>query len=183
MTRKRGRPSKFSPEVAEKIVQFLRAGCYMQTAAEASGITRETLYDWLGKGARGREPFAQFQTDVLKASAEAEAVAVMQLTKAAKDGDARWAAWMLERRFPRKYGPRVQISVQEELQDAIERLKVEFAASPELLERALEAIAGSGRGGAAEAPLYAHQAADPAAGVDPPDDPALLGAAAPEGAD
>lgn len=102
--RKPGRPSKMTDEVVAKIIEALRAGNYLETAARVAGITYETLNEW-------RKQFPEFSEAVEKARAEAEArnVAVVQLA-----GRSQWqaAAWWLERSFPARFGRRDRMDVE-----------------------------------------------------------------------
>ena len=59
-----------TPEVQEKILLHLRVGAYMETAAACAGIAKDTLYNWLKKGARGIAPYAEFAEKVHKAVEE-----------------------------------------------------------------------------------------------------------------
>jgi hypothetical protein len=72
---------------------------------------------------------------VEKAQAEAEARDVAIIAKAAPD-DWRAAAWRLERKAPRRYGPRVQLAVQQELEAVLGRL--EKGLPPETYEKVLQ---------------------------------------------
>lgn len=71
--RKRGRPVLLNPEVQDTIVTAIRAGNYIETAAAAAGISKETLYDWLRQGAKAKEgKFKDFSDSVQKAMADSE---------------------------------------------------------------------------------------------------------------
>ena len=114
---------KLDPALAQRIVDLIRAGNYLEVAATAAGIHRSTLHRWMRHGRdqhRGR--FRRFLTAVEKAQAEAESRDVALIARAASE-DWRAAAWRLERKQPRRYGPRVAISVQQELDSVLERLK------------------------------------------------------------
>ena len=50
--RKTGRPTVLTPALIKKIISFLRGGSYIETAAAACGISKETFYDWLKKAAK-----------------------------------------------------------------------------------------------------------------------------------
>lgn len=50
-----GRPTKFSPAIAKRIVDAVRMGNYLETAAGLAGLSKETLREWLTQGARMRE--------------------------------------------------------------------------------------------------------------------------------
>lgn len=49
--RGRGRPTKYTPELGHAIVTAIRAGNYVETAAAAHGISKDSLYAWMRKGA------------------------------------------------------------------------------------------------------------------------------------
>lgn len=106
----RGRPTKFDPEIANTIIEFIRAGNYVETAAAAAGIVKSTLYDWLKRGKRAKSGvFHNFSNAVEKAMAEAEVVDVTRIGIAAKE---YWqaAAWRLERKFPKKWGRKIEVA-------------------------------------------------------------------------
>jgi len=117
-----GRP-KLDPATTQRIVDLIRAGNYLEVAATAAGIHRSTLYRWLRHGRdqqRGR--YRKFLTQVEKAQAEGESRDVALIAKAASE-DWRAAAWRLERKAPRRYGLRVQLAVQQELDAVLGRLE------------------------------------------------------------
>lgn len=103
MPKKRAHKSKLTPELQERLVAFLRAGNYVETAAACAGIHKDTFYEWCKKGRKGEEPFAAFVEVVDKAIAESEARDVALIGKAAT---VNWqaAAWRLERKMPHKWG-------------------------------------------------------------------------------
>lgn len=109
-----GRPTKLTPEIQAKIVEALRAGNYIETAAAYAGINKTTLYDWLKRGARDKSgPYHTFSNAVEKAMADAEMRDVLLIANAAKEN---WqaAAWRLERKYPDKWGRKDRISAQVE---------------------------------------------------------------------
>lgn len=120
---KTGRPTKLTSEIQNKIVTAIRAGNYIETAAAYAGISKNTLYDWLKRGAREKErlernprarikkseaPYVEFSDAVEKAMAEAEIRDVAIIAKAAEEN---WqaAAWRLERKYPERWGRREKI--------------------------------------------------------------------------
>lgn len=56
----RGRPTKYSSELAEEIFTYILIGMPLYRACEAVGIGRRTLYDWVTRGEAGEEPYAEF---------------------------------------------------------------------------------------------------------------------------
>ena len=113
-----GRPTKLTSELTEEIAQYLRAGNYIETTAARVGINRDSIYEWLKRGAKEQERlsknprarlrkreaiFVEFSDTVKKAQAQSEAMLVGLIGKAAQKN---WtaAAWRLERKYPDKWG-------------------------------------------------------------------------------
>lgn len=85
---------------AEQIVASIRAGNYVETAAAAAGIAKETLYEWLRVGANARHKPAhgkgsrtaherrciEFSDAVAAAVAASESEAVARLEQIARGG-------------------------------------------------------------------------------------------------
>ena len=99
-----GRPSKISKEVVDRIINAVKAGNYIETAAAYAGISKPTLYAWMKKGnEQSKGIYRDFLNAIEKALAESEVRDVMIIGSAAKDN---WqaAAWRLERKFPKRWG-------------------------------------------------------------------------------
>ncbi|TCW39174.1 hypothetical protein EDC32_102420 [Laceyella sacchari] len=102
---KAGRPTKLTPALQEKIVMMIRGGNYIETAAAYAGISKQTLYNWLRRGARQKSgQYREFALAVEQALAEAEMRDLALIEQAARDGKWQAAAWRLERRFPKRWG-------------------------------------------------------------------------------
>ncbi len=101
--RKMGRPTKRTPEVEAKIVEAVRGGNYVETAARYAGIAPPTFYEWQAK-------FPDFAELVKNARAEAEARNVTIIQQAART---QWqaGAWWLERSFPDRFGRKDRLEV------------------------------------------------------------------------
>lgn len=83
----------------------VKAGNYIETAAAWAGISKDTLYNWLKKGARSRRgKFRAFAEAMEKAQAEAEMRDIQTIGQAALSGNWQASAWRLERKFPKKWG-------------------------------------------------------------------------------
>lgn len=110
--RRGGRPTKFTQERADRIVQALRDGNFRITAAALAGVSRHTLKSWLARGrAQRRGRYRDFLVRVARAEAEAEADDVRLIHDAATAGDWRAAAWKLGRRHPERWGRRRELHV------------------------------------------------------------------------
>lgn len=118
-----GRPTKLTAKLREAICQSLRVGNYVETAAAANGISKDTLYRWLKRGAREKQrldkskkarpkkaerPYVLFSDAVKKAEAIAETRDVANIGLASKD---QWqaSAWRLERKYPKRWGRKQQL--------------------------------------------------------------------------
>lgn len=126
---KAGRPTKISKSLIDEFARVIKAGNYIETAAAYVGISKNTVYDWLRRGAREKErleknprakpkkseaPFVEFSDAVEKALAAAEIRDVMLIGKAA---ETQWqaAAWRLERKFPDRWGRKERLEVAAEV--------------------------------------------------------------------
>lgn len=104
--------SKLTPEVREQIVQILKLGHYIETAAAYAGISKQTLYNWLRRGAREKKGiYHDFHREVTRALAEAEIRELAYIDKSAKKGSWQAAAWILSRRFPKRWGKEASVDV------------------------------------------------------------------------
>lgn len=126
-----GRPTKLTPETYTRIIGYIQTGAYVETAAAAAGIHKDTLYGWLRTGAdtettvdppenidtlktwadkdrRDNRIYKWFSVAVETAQAEADLKDLDYITVAARDN---WqaAAWKLERRNPDQYGRRTRL--------------------------------------------------------------------------
>jgi|ERR671915_865748 transposase len=90
----------------------MREGHYAKTAAETSGITEQTLYNWLKRG-EDSERYPEHAT-FLEAYRKAEATAEERAIKAIRDAfpnDWRAAMTYLERRHPDRWAKRQNVDV------------------------------------------------------------------------
>lgn len=139
---KTGRPSKINPKIQAKICDVIRAGNYIETAAAHAGIAKNTLYDWMKRGAREKEriekaggrakvkkseaEYVEFSDAVEKALADAEVRDVMIIANAATS-DWKAAAWRLERKFPDKWGRKDKVQAEVEHSGAITNNHVDLS--------------------------------------------------------
>ena len=111
------RKTSLTPEIAEAIIEILKRGNYLTTAADYVGVTPQTVYNWLKRGDELKEQpdedltetermFVSFFAGVKKANAFAEVKALDTIRNASATN---WqaAAWMLERKHSERWG-RVQ---------------------------------------------------------------------------
>lgn len=115
------KPQKIT--VADAIVQALRAGAYIEDAAEAAGVGESTVYAWIKRGqeyapdlAKGlasvpasHRPYVEFAEAVEKARASAVVFNIALIRQAAIAGNWKAAAWWLERTRPGQYGRQIRV--------------------------------------------------------------------------
>lgn len=135
-----GRPSKaeqvLTPDVIEAVGTLLLEGNYQETVCDFLGIHRTTWYDWIQRGEREPDTvYAEFSYTVKKAQAGAEIMLLRQIRQGFEGWQSK--AWISERRFPERWGKRVDITVRREA----ERLAAELGMDPSDLIREAERIA------------------------------------------
>jgi hypothetical protein len=96
------RPTKCTPELTEKICEYLASGCYVCTACQAVGISETTLGNWRARAAEGEEPYVTFVAATKEAEAKAELRALALVQKAMPENWAAAMTWM-ERKFPARW--------------------------------------------------------------------------------
>ncbi len=105
----KGRRHKCTDGVTQVVAHGLNQGLPFETSCRLAGISKQTGYNWLTWGEEGRVPFVDFLDAIKRAEAEGEARLVGTVS-AAMGTHWQAAAWMLERRFPDRWGRRAAIS-------------------------------------------------------------------------
>ena len=165
------RPSKFTAEVRQKIVNAVRGGNTRDVSARLAGVSEATLYNWLERGRRETKgQFREFYEAVQTADAEAEVEAVLRIRQAAiggqlvsqktttrtnRDGETvtrteetytrpEWqaAAWLLERKYPGRWGRRDRLEIEHVLRERAERLAKEEGLDAEEIMAEVERLLG-----------------------------------------
>lgn len=100
-----GRPTKFSPEIAQTILEAVRKGCYLHVAAAAAGIGRRTLNKWLERGRSEEDEdkdFREFRQGYLRNRALARIELEMCVNSSGKS-DSKVALEVLSRLWPEEW--------------------------------------------------------------------------------
>lgn len=108
------RKTKLTPELQNRLIEYLKAGNYIEPACAAVGISKETFYRWT----RTKH---DFNDAVLKAQSEAEMRNVVLIQNAAKD---TWqaAAWYLERKHYDRWGRKDKIEANVTVKSFVDEL-------------------------------------------------------------
>lgn len=114
---KRGRPSTaeqvLTRETLEELGLLLAEGHFKETVADFLGISRMTWWRWEQLGAESPDSiYGEFCYVVKKASATAEILILRDIRLGAEGWQSK--AWIAERRFPQRWGKRVEITVRQE---------------------------------------------------------------------
>jgi len=100
-----GRPSKLNERIKKSLLDAVASGTTLEGACDFAGIDYSTFKRWMSKGERadGRPEYRAFRAAVKDALSVFEVAALARIQQASKQ---HWvaAAWLLERRFPERYG-------------------------------------------------------------------------------
>jgi hypothetical protein len=142
--RKAGRPPALNPELQERLCGEIRRARTVAESCRTAGIAESSFYGWLVRGERGEAPFVEFLEVVRRAKAERIEALEDNVVRLGRN-DWRASFELMKAYAPARFAPRVREHIEEEFRAAIDRLEAEFASAPELLWRALNAIAGQRR--------------------------------------
>lgn len=121
-----GRPSKFTPEVTDKILYAIRLGAYYEMACNYAGCSYELMRQWIRDANDNPEtsPYLAF-VDALKEAEGQSGVRALEVIQNAMDGEV-WqsAAWRLERRHHKHFSANAAvIELAGEIHDMKDQLK------------------------------------------------------------
>lgn len=146
-------PKLLTPEVREKIVRALLTGLYVEQAVVLAGISRRTFYAWHQRGSLDREAnresvYRAFFEEVERAKTDHERLSLHRINRSGKT-DWRAMAWVLERKYPDRWGPKAKLLIDVDIHGASWRLieaGIGFALGPfpeaqAALKRVLELVA------------------------------------------
>ena len=119
--------TKLTKELCDEICSYIEMGNYINRSCEAVGISTSTFNSWKRKGAKGIEPYATFLERVKKVEAKAEMVHTGIIHDVAQTGNWLASAWLLERKYPNRFGKREQMALQT---DNDFKLEISTAKSP-----------------------------------------------------
>lgn len=96
-----------TPDLQARLVACFRQGAHINAAAGACGIRREVVHRWVRLGEDDADGvYGSFAAAVHQAFAQYELELLRVLLDAVVAGDVRASMWLLERRFPTRWGPK-----------------------------------------------------------------------------
>jgi hypothetical protein len=131
-----------TPDVLERIAELLLEGHHKETVADYLGINRSTWWRWEQLGEQHPD---SVYSDFCNITRAAVAGAEISMIRGIRSGRRGWEAeaWMAERRFPRRWGKRLDITIRREA----ERLAAELGCTADELIADAETIAAGAMGG------------------------------------
>ena len=123
----KGRKIVLTEEICNKICEYIAMGNYVDDCCQAVGISRSTYYKWRKLGKTGEEPYATFLERVLEAEAKSIVSHVGIIHDTAETGNWLASAWLLERKYPNRFGKREQMALNT---DKEFKLEISTAKSP-----------------------------------------------------
>lgn len=124
-----------------QIAELLLEGHHKETVADFLGIWRSTWWRWEQRGEREPDSvYGEFCNITRRAIAGAEVGFIRDIRTGRRGWDA--AAWLAERRFPQRWGKRVEITLRQEA----ERLAAEYGKTVDEVLRDAEAVAAGVEG-------------------------------------
>ena len=117
-----GRPTTFTQEKAELVIEAVRRGLTLKLAASCAGVSYDTLNRWRIKGCKEPDSeYCQFCISLEQALGEAALSMVDCISKAAQT-DWKAATWLLSRRHPDQFSESKQPEA-----SSLDRFKIEHS--------------------------------------------------------
>src|SRR6266508_3297103 len=110
--KKRGRPTKITPELTERVVYLIERGMNQKDACNLAGLAYSTYNEWKAKGDKGFEPYATFFSVTSRARNEHKALLIRLVLAGAQGalkGDWKAGSWLLSKGWPKEFGDRIAV--------------------------------------------------------------------------
>lgn len=139
-----GRPTSLTPELGRRICEIIASTkASIEDAAGAVGVGRSTVQRWLAQGRQQTEGlFRDFLDDIEVARSRGTVVALGQLAKAGQDPKFWQATARRLEMTDRRYARQFKITVEDELEAFLERLRGRISA--DLFAQVVAAADGEG---------------------------------------
>jgi len=105
--------TKFNPETCQQIIEGVKAGYPLKTAAAIAGISKSTFYNWIQRGKeRKTGKYVDFLDSLKKAKEFNKAYHIDRIRTASDKGNWQASAWYLERVYPNEFGRRNRVEME-----------------------------------------------------------------------
>ena len=109
---------KFEDEqIWQRLNQALSVGAYIEDACIFAGISSRQFRRWRELAEQGVEPYAGRWVEIQRSESQAVIRNLFNIHNAGNSGSWQASAWILERKYPAKYGRREQISLSDNSKD------------------------------------------------------------------
>ena len=99
-------------DLTDRLLEAIRLGMYTEHACAYAGINSSTFRLWRKKAEEGVEPYKSFWLQVNQAEGTAIIRRMARIEQAGKDGHWQADAWVLERKYPDKFGRKEKLQLQ-----------------------------------------------------------------------
>ena len=112
-----GRPPKLNEQIIEEICDHIHQGTSLAKAANLAGVSESTFHRWMASGMKSEaNSLTRVLYERVTEAIELSEYELLQYLHVSLEEDRNWkvATWLLERRFPEKYGKvnKTEISLQ-----------------------------------------------------------------------
>ena len=109
---------KFDDEqIWQRLNQALSVVAYIEDACIFAGISSRQFRRWRELAEQGVEPYAGRWVEIQRSESQAVIRNLFNIHNAGNSGSWQASAWILERKYPAKYGRREQISLSDNSKD------------------------------------------------------------------
>jgi hypothetical protein len=133
---KRGRPTRYGPEIHRRLIDAIAGGASLNTAARACALAPASFHEWLALYPDLANDYAEAKKKRLRALEEFWVEQIPTDWKAARD--------YLRVKAPKEFAETLRLHVEREIDSVLDALREAFKDEPALYERALHAVVGRG---------------------------------------
>ena len=104
---------KFMDEsVWQRLNQAISVGAYIEDACIFAGISSRQFRRWRELAEQGIEPYAERWEEINKSESQSIVRNLFNIQNASNNGTWQASAWLLERKYPEKYGRKETVNVE-----------------------------------------------------------------------
>jgi len=104
---------KFLDEsVWQRLNQAISVGAYIEDACIFAGISSRQFRRWRELAEQGIEPYAERWEEINKSESQSIVRNLFNIQNASNNGTWQASAWLLERKYPEKYGRKETVNVE-----------------------------------------------------------------------